>query len=77
MLLTDNGYPMGRTCPYEHPRNSPTRIYICGSNQHAAKDCTRPKCDPTRTSSLSSIPNKWKPNTGKGNPGQAQGSKPQ
>eukprot|EP00975_Prorocentrum_lima_P008913 1900897-Prorocentrum_lima.AAC.1 len=30
-------------CPYEHPRVTTIRCYICGSSQHSATYCTRPK----------------------------------
>eukprot|EP00975_Prorocentrum_lima_P001785 387729-Prorocentrum_lima.AAC.1 len=31
-FLAVDGCPLGRTCPCEHPRDSPNRCYICGSN---------------------------------------------
>eukprot|EP00975_Prorocentrum_lima_P059830 12546028-Prorocentrum_lima.AAC.1 len=34
-------------CIRDSPRDSPNICYICGSKQHFAKDCTRPKFDPT------------------------------
>eukprot|EP00975_Prorocentrum_lima_P043900 9206592-Prorocentrum_lima.AAC.1 len=60
----------------KHPRVTTSRCYICGSSQHVAKDCTRPKRD-TNTSSPSNMFQNKGNKRGKGHPSPDSGASPQ
>eukprot|EP00975_Prorocentrum_lima_P001166 248076-Prorocentrum_lima.AAC.1 len=56
--MTDDGCPLGRTCPCEHPRVTTSICYICESSQHFAEDCTRLKGDPNTSPPSNMVQNK-------------------